>query len=98
MKRAGCCVLPQVISFPMIILMYITDRAQRLAWCQSCALDDVRQECENRHQLRLDAHVNMVASTAHDLNTPLSAIQSGCRVLQSLSSSSDVSDQVLQVK
>lgn len=45
-------------------------------------LKAIRMERESRaSKVRADAQVKMVAAAAHDLQTPLAAIKSGCRVL-----------------
>ena len=48
------------------------------------------------NRVRAEAHQQIVAATAHDLKTPLSAIRSGCRVLAAPpEKSSPVDGQVL---
>jgi signal transduction histidine kinase len=91
---AVMCIMMGIFQALCILLMYVALRSRREMFLLH--LRTIRLESEaTLNRVRAEAHQQMVAATAHDLKTPLSAIQSGCRVLAaSAKKCSPVDDQV----
>ena len=88
------CIIMGFFQALCTLLLYVALRSRREMFLLH--LRTIRLESEaTLNRVRAEAHQQMVAATAHDLKTPLSAIQSGCRVLAaSARKCSPVDDQV----